>query len=99
MKYIDFCKHITVGYHRERVGNCFSYLLGCRFTSRFLSFLRRRRTTAHIIRCLARLKAESIVFYAPQRSEEGEEEEGPSENVKDAIEDHLVVDRDNVAAL
>jgi len=45
------------------------------------------------------LKTESVVFYAPQRSEESEEEEGPSENVKDAIEYHLVVYRDNVAAL
>ena len=80
------------------MGDYFS--LGCSFTSesRFPSF-RCKRTTAHIIRCLSRLKAESIVFYAPQRNEESKEEEGPSENVKDAIEDHLVIHRDNVTAL
>ena len=45
------------------------------------------------------MQSESIVFDVLERSEEAEEEDRPSEKVEDAIEDHLVGHRNNVATL
>ena len=43
------------------------------------------------------MKGESIVIGGLQRSEEREEEDGASEKVEDAIEDHLAVYRDSIS--
>ena len=53
----------------------------------------------HVIRGLARLEPEAIVVGIPQRSKEHEEEHWSSEKVKNAVEDHLAVDREHVRAL
>jgi hypothetical protein len=58
-----------------------------------------RRMPIHAIRCLARLKSESIIINTPQCREEHEEEERPSEQVENSVKDHLVVYRENVGTL
>lgn len=73
--------------------------MSCLRTASFFSSLLRRTRDVHIIGCLSRLKTESIVVDAPERGEENKDEEGPSDKIEDAIEDHLVVHRENVATL
>jgi hypothetical protein len=71
------------------------------FFARFSSFpsLLRRTRDVHIVGCLSRLKSESIIFDSLDCSEVSKDEDGPSEKVEDAIENHLVVYADNVATL
>jgi hypothetical protein len=45
------------------------------------------------------LKGESVVVSGLQRGEESEKEDGASEKVEDAIEDHLAIHRDSISAL
>ena len=45
------------------------------------------------------MKGESIVVSGLQRGEESEEEDGASEKVEDAIEDHFTIYRDSISAL
>lgn len=54
---------------------------------------------AHIIRRLARLESEDIVFEAVKRAEESEKKERSSKQVEHAVENHLAVYRDHIAAL
>ena len=70
----------------------------CLCSASFFSSLLRTRYV-HVIRCLSRLKSESIIFDAPDCSEESKDEEGPSNKIEDSIEDHLVVYCENVATL
>jgi len=45
------------------------------------------------------LEGESIVISGLQRGEVSEEEDGASEKVEDAIEDHLVIYIDSISTL
>lgn len=45
------------------------------------------------------MKGESIVVSGLQRGEEGEEKDGASKKVEDAIEHHLVIYVDSISTL